>query len=281
MSDKENVIQNEEKARMLKQFEKLRLDNNEAIQSYMEDVGDKAYTKKLNIKNPQYEASIREDLAMFNQIEKGLQELELYIKKRNRCSLSEYAHKFILLHQLFEHSGYADQNEFNHARKVISEEYYSRFSLTHPIEIYDDKDPSRVIVTIPPHQKELNIIKSEDCWAVDHFQKYAVHDRPDVALNVQQNLTQVVVNANRVHVDDRILEHAEMTDEIIKVLQVFSPNHPLLKKVNDIDNKHEPEVSQQQEEKPHEPEVKVNKGVTQTADGNFDIGELSNDDFGF
>lgn len=275
-----STIQNAVTDKEMEIFEKLRVDNQEAIQSYMQGVGDRAFNKKFN-KPIANEASVREDMAMMDMIERGLQELEETIHKKNRCSISEYSNKFILLHQFFETSGYTDKKEFLKAREVISKEFMERFSLTHPIELYEDSNPNVTIVAIPPYQKELNLINSNDNWAVDQFIKFGTFDRPDIAQGAQSNLVLAAVKANRVTVDERIAEHAKMTADIIKVLKVFAPNHPLLQKVNAIDNKDEKASDTKEEIQETVKKEEIKHGVVKGEDGTTEIGDLSADDFGF
>lgn len=257
----------------LKLFEKLRIENQDAIKNFTEESSDGISSLKLSGKAIANENSVREDLAMLNRIEQGFQDLNKEIRKMNRCSASEYSSKFIILHQLFEHSGFEDKQEFYKARAAISEEYASRFSRQHPIEIYDDRDPNTVLVVIPPIESPINLIKGYDTWAVDQFHGYATHDRPDISSAAQAGLIQATVNAQKVTMNERVHQHARTNEESIKVLKYFYPDHPLIKQLEaqgQIVSVDAP-VSQSNEVKP---------GLNKTQDGTYEIGDLDDEDLG-
>jgi len=153
------------------------------------------------------------------------------IKQKNRCSVSEYAGKWSFLHLLFEHSGCKTKHEFRQRRAQLSLEYSNRFSTQHPIVIFEDRNPNHVVAIMPPMYRQVQPLRGGATGAIDSFISYGVCDRPDVEQAANFNLVQAGVDAQRISKEALQMMQAQTNDAVIKVLQCFEPNHPLLQKL--------------------------------------------------
>jgi hypothetical protein len=153
------------------------------------------------------------------------------IKTKNRCSVSEYANKWAFLHLLFEHSGCKTKHEFKQRRAQLSSEYLNRFSTQHPIVIFEDRNPNHVIAIMPPMYRQVQPLRGGANGAIDSFISYGVCDRPDVEQAANFNLVRAGVEAQQTTKEALKMMQAQTNDAIIKVLQCFEPNHPLLQKM--------------------------------------------------
>ena len=176
------------------------------------------------------------DYIFFKQLgETWHREFEEGIKKRNRCSMTEYLTKWIFLHQTFESSGYTDQEEFYAERARVSEEYRERFSPQHPVTIFDDNDPNKVLTVIPAIYRPLKCINNNDANVIDAFTKYATIDRSDIVKAVHTNMMQAVIDAQKVDAKELEQQQADNMAESIKVLELFNPEHPLVKRKHEME----------------------------------------------
>lgn len=210
-----------------------------------------AYTNELNrlpehLKLPENQASnpgLMADVFTLASLEEEFDIINReQISKMNRCSLSEYGNRWVFLHLLFEHSGCSTRTEYKKKRRELSQEYIVRFSPQHNIVIYDDYDPTNVIAVIPAMYRPMQTIRGNATDAINAFSNFGASDRPDIQAAVTHNLMQATINAQRVEATDLEMHQARTYEAMIKVLECFNPDHPLVKSHHEsISNTSEPD----------------------------------------
>ena len=79
--------------------------------------------------------------------------------------------------------------------------------------------------------RQVQPLRGGATGAIDSFISYGVCDRPDVEQAANFNLVQAGVDAQRISKEALQMMQAQTNDAVIKVLQCFEPNHPLLQKL--------------------------------------------------
>lgn len=240
------------------------------IKQYEHDVsGNLTPDEQKKLKN---NPGIASDYLFMKSMPKLLAEHEQAQLERNRCTKSEYQGKWILLHQLFEHSGYATEKEFHEARRVLSIEYLDRFSPQHPVTIVDDTDNTKVLATIPPVYRPLNMIRGDGAWAIDAFSSYGAHDRPDISRAVNADLIQSAINAQKLPKKEFEAIRANTGAQALEVLKTLNPEHPIFEKLS--------ELKKDETKTENKPVQKENSQLSQTVSSDANILEVNDDDLG-
>lgn len=214
--------------RLLEQFQNLGDIVNTDSTAYTEIQQRLPKHLQTDSKNP----SVKADVLSIANFEEEFARIEQEdIKKKNRCSVSEYVNQWLLLHCHFEHSGFTEIGEFRAERAKVSAMYFDRFSSQHAITIFADHNPNEVIAVLPRQYNSAQLIRGNLVNAIDQFISYADHDRPDVNIAANHALLSATAQANSIEVNQHQLMQAHTADAIIKVLTYFNPAHPLIKKM--------------------------------------------------
>lgn len=213
-----------------------------------------------NNQNPSHVSDVLAIATIEEEFDQLNQEI---IKQKNRCSVSEYAGKWSFLHLLFEHSGCKTKHEFKQRRAQLSSEYVNRFSTQHPIIIFDDRNPNKVVAIIPPMYRPVQTLRGGANSTIDSFITYGACDRPDVERAANFNLVKAGVEAQRTTKEALSMMQAQTNDAVIRVLQCFNPNHPLLQKLKTVQTAAPQEASM-------ETTVENNSNPNEITDGNLD-----------
>jgi len=215
---------------LLDQFRKAQSDNKGQVDDFTNDLS--RLPDHLKLADAQKgNASVMADVFTIASLEDEFDLLNTeLIGKKNRCSASEYYDKWLFLHLLFEHSGCATQSEYREKRGQLSNEYMQRFSCQHDITVYDDYNPNNIVAVIPAMYRPMQTIKGSATDSVNAFINFGAIDRPDIQNAVNHRFAQAAIDAQKVHKQELELHQAKTYQAMIKVLEYFNPEHPLVKK---------------------------------------------------
>lgn len=201
-----------------------------------------AISKKMGIDARKLSSVALDDARMVNRMDEDFKRVTRHlVKVKNTCTFSEYRDKWFALHELI-HPDMPDYQERVNERRALSVEYLDRFMPNYPINIVSDHDPNEVLVTLPPQYMTVNTIQGDPSQVIDAFTN---HSAKNLAHLIPQSgglltkLMYIVQNKTNADINKARLACFEAN---IKVLQLFNPDHPLLKKLQEIVDAHEKEM---------------------------------------
>lgn len=199
----------------------------------------KSYTDRNAIKVPEHlkegkaPASLRDAYIQSMQLEEDCLYYLDAMERRNVCTVSEYKEKWVFLHKFFETSGMKTREEYEKKRAEISEKYAQRFSITMPVIIVDDYDQSKVLCEIDPVVGSLNAITGHQGQSLvaDFAAAMSLPGtemRPDIEAEATSGLLYAMGTSNNQLIKQRQAEYDQYVARAVKVLEVFTPDHPLI-----------------------------------------------------
>lgn len=210
-------------------------------------------------------------LYVYRMEQERVRATEELARTRNRVSKSEYQARWYSLHETL------DPKDPNYAQKKdqrirLSDEFKQHFILTMPITIYEDGNPDNVLCIIPPTIMPINTVQGlEPSVLFDVFVANSSETgRPDYRIQAG--------NAIAMHLHQSQALTPEMVKKLklttfaanLKVLQVFNPDHPLLKLVDNLAN---------DIKKEHAAETVVGKNTATIPDGATVVDDSNAPDF--
>lgn len=178
-----------------------------------------------------------DDARIVNRIDEDFRRINNYlIKTKNTCTFSEYKEHWFPLHELM-YSEMPDYEEKVRERRVLSQEYFQRFISSAPIIIVDDYNPNKVLAVIPPQYIPINTIQGDPSRILDQFTYHAGRDQEHLTVQTGNLLSKLIgMNQER---DPNKINRVRMAcfEANLKVLKLFNPDHPLLKKIEELEKK--------------------------------------------
>lgn len=178
-----------------------------------------------------------DDARLVNRIDEDYKRINNYlIKTKNTCTFSEYRDNWFPLHELM-YPEMPDYERKVQERRALSEEYFQRFISTAPITIVDDYDPNKILAVIPPQYIPINTIQGDASRVIDQFTYHAGRDQENFTVQTG-NLLSKLIGVSQQNDPEQINKIRMICFEAnLKVLKLFNPDHPLLKKIEELEKK--------------------------------------------
>lgn len=159
-------------------------------------------------------------------------------KDRNKCTVAEYATKWISLHMCCDPNEYVYKSPAWNRREALSQEYMNRFNIQRPIYIYNELSDTTPIAIMPAMYLPFTSFKNEDNGIIPilRISNARTVDKDTKIVEECKNLKSVIEKKNKELEEDIVKQKVrdEVSEATYKILKVFNPMHPWVIKMDEM-----------------------------------------------